>query len=410
MILQHKKYKANVVLAASALGAIAAAPFSAGFWGGMVHHGFMAAMVGGLADWFAVTALFRKPLNISYRTEIIIRSRERIFGELIDFIGGDLLSPANIMRIVEKYDTSRMVVAYMEENDGINKTRNFLNSAAADCLPKLDTAELAEKAAEIAASSVDSLSSSRLLADVLEAALERGGADSVVDFLAGELRAFILDEEFKKMLAAAIDDMKREYEGEKSRRQIVSMLLAVSSERLAEAAQKKLIALISDFQSEGSEGKQKLYDWCRKKLFMLRESASVNLRLNEYIKHNLKSWLNLAALLDEYKEKGIKEDTDFVGSLIYDKVQLLKENPKVSRRVDDSLKRGVASFLREQHKNIMGIVDEKLRAFSDERLIEFIETRVGDDLQMIRINGSLVGALVGMALFVINYLVEGAWL
>ena len=69
-----KKYKATVALAISVLGAGATMswPASYGFWGGMLHNGFLAATIGGMADWFAVTAIFRKPLGISYKTEIII--------------------------------------------------------------------------------------------------------------------------------------------------------------------------------------------------------------------------------------------------------------------------------------------------------------------------------------------------
>ena len=75
-----KKYKATIALAISVAGAAGTAGLAkAGFWGGMLHNGFLAATIGGMADWFAVTALFRKPLGISYRTEIIIRNRLSVY-------------------------------------------------------------------------------------------------------------------------------------------------------------------------------------------------------------------------------------------------------------------------------------------------------------------------------------------
>ena len=111
-----KKHKANIALAISILGA--GATFSvanAGFLGGMLHNGFLAASIGGLADWFAITALFKKPLGISYRTDIIIRNRQRIMDAITDLISHDLLSSDNVMQFVNRQDTSRFVAGVIEK-------------------------------------------------------------------------------------------------------------------------------------------------------------------------------------------------------------------------------------------------------------------------------------------------------
>ena len=107
--MQHisKKYKATAALAVSVAGAIGTSSLAqAGLLGGMVHNGFLASTVGGLADWFAVTALFRKPLGISYRTEIIVRNRQRIMQAVVDFAANDLLASANIMKFVNQQDVA----------------------------------------------------------------------------------------------------------------------------------------------------------------------------------------------------------------------------------------------------------------------------------------------------------------
>ena len=71
-----KKTQATLVLVIMFLGFIATYKLDS-FWGLLLNHGFLAALIGGLADWFAVTALFRKPLGfISYRTEILPRNRD----------------------------------------------------------------------------------------------------------------------------------------------------------------------------------------------------------------------------------------------------------------------------------------------------------------------------------------------
>ena len=122
----NKKTMAGTALGISLLGAASTAPISTGsFLGGLVHHGFLAASIGGLADWFAVTALFRKPLGISYRTEILTRNRQRIMQAVVDFAGNDLLNEDNIMQYVEQKNLSEMLVTYLESNERKNIMNNI---------------------------------------------------------------------------------------------------------------------------------------------------------------------------------------------------------------------------------------------------------------------------------------------
>ena len=79
----QKKNKANLALGISAAGLLGTLSLSGGFLPGLFHHGFLAATIGGLADWFAVTAIFRKPLGISYRTDILRRNRGKYRADII---------------------------------------------------------------------------------------------------------------------------------------------------------------------------------------------------------------------------------------------------------------------------------------------------------------------------------------
>ena len=80
-------YKATILLVIVAIGFFLTYPFNNTFAGGLLSSVFGAAMIGGLADWFGVSALFRKPLGIPFKTEIIPRNREKIFNALSDMVG-----------------------------------------------------------------------------------------------------------------------------------------------------------------------------------------------------------------------------------------------------------------------------------------------------------------------------------
>ena len=83
-------------------------------------------------------------------------------------------------------------------------------------------------------------------------------------------------------------------------------------------------------------------------------------------------------------------------------------NKSLQRRADLAFKRVMEKELKDHHAFITQMVKERLEEFSDDELIAFVESRVDDDLQMIRINGSVVGSLAGMMLYLIAYFVEKA--
>ena len=85
-------------------------------------------------------------------------------------------------------------------------------------------------------------------------------------------------------------------------------------------------------------------------------------------------------------------------------LQRFVENDEWQARVDGAIKAWMAQELETNHSVITALIEERLNGLSDEELVEFTEEKVADDLQMIRINGSVVGALAGMALSVVVYL------
>ena len=123
----QKKNKANLALGLSAAGFLGTFALPGGFVAGMVHHGFLAATIGGLADWFAVTAIFRRPLGISYRTDILRRNRPRIMEALVTYTSDDLLSTENIMAVLEKQDTAQLLTAYFIHRGGRERVQQVVD-------------------------------------------------------------------------------------------------------------------------------------------------------------------------------------------------------------------------------------------------------------------------------------------
>ena len=146
----QNKTKATLTLAACASVAAGTLPLAnSGFFFGLINHGFIAATIGGLADWFAVTALFHKPLGISYRTEILKRNRKRISDAVIEFVGDDLLNTKNIMETLKDENAAKLLIDFLENYNGRLKIKILVNEICDEVFANIDFEKISKKVAPI---------------------------------------------------------------------------------------------------------------------------------------------------------------------------------------------------------------------------------------------------------------------
>ena len=154
----QNKTKATLTLTACASLAAGTLPLAnSGFLFGLLNHGFIAATIGGLADWFAVTALFHKPLGISYRTEILKRNRKRISDAVIEFVGEDLLNTKNIMETLKDENAAKLLIEFLESYNGRKKVKELVNEILGETFLKIDTKKLSKEVAPLIESEIKKL-------------------------------------------------------------------------------------------------------------------------------------------------------------------------------------------------------------------------------------------------------------
>ena len=137
-MISTNKNKAAITLALVFIGFAASLPFSRYFAGALLASGFAAALVGGLADWFAISALFRRPLGIPFRTAVIPRNRERISQAIIDMVEKELLTRENIKATLYSYDVAALILNYLVNYGGKQHIIDLLTRISGDVLPKLN--------------------------------------------------------------------------------------------------------------------------------------------------------------------------------------------------------------------------------------------------------------------------------
>ena len=398
-----KKYKATAALAISMAGAAGTTGIAhTGFLGGMVHNGFLAATIGGLADWFAITALFHKPLGISYRTEIIVRNRQRIMQAVVDFAADDLLGADNIMRFVSQQDLGKFLGDFVEHY-GQRRLMPYIGSICQLVQEQLDAKSLAQEIAPVVHDIAGEKFLSQVARDMLEGLSDKEMSRRLIHVLAAGMEELLKDKELQKLIAGHIEQLLQEYSDESTSRSFLMGMLGLSGEMLAEQLWKKAHRWLESL-AEDADTEKKAAAWLSDKLVELGqkpESMQVltNILQKKLTQEKIESMVE--ELLENILSRGVLAEQ--LGRFIQESMEKFARDSQWQQRADIWLKSWLAEEIHSRHDVIVNMIQERLGKLSDEELVEFTESKVADDLQMIRINGSVVGSLVGMALYAIVY-------
>ena len=406
----RKENQANLALAVSVLGVIGTAGQGTSLFAATLHHGFLAATIGGLADWFAVKAIFGRPLGISHRTDILRRNRGRIMESLVRFSSDDLLSKKNIMDVVEREKIGELLVEYLQHRGG----RERLIEAAVDILrhvaSDVDSRHISKELAPYVIQAFHALPLEESFAELLDVLTEEPHADRIFNILIRMGLQLIQTQVFQDMLRENIASIRTEYEGDGMVRAFVlsffddEMIAAWLTARLEEILRS---AMVTDDRRH-REGVQALVSF----VVSLRSDPSLYEALHRYKVHVIEH-IDVESILFDFIEHRMKGNHPFwvpyVKELLNEKIDLFVHSESWQNRADRWMKDLAAEEVGKHHGMIASFIREYLNQKSDDELISFVEGKVHTDLQMIRVNGAIVGAFVGMALSLVVTFAERMW-
>ena len=375
---------------------------------GFVRAFAEAAMVGGLADWFAVTALFRHPLGLPIpHTAIIPRNKDRIGDSLATFLRDNFLIPSVVARRMRRLDLAGAAGRFLTAPAiGAGGDRGRLRVGAsrliADVVGALDAERLGGMIRTAAAQRLRALDVAPLLGQALDAAIEKDRhmplLDSAIDWLGRTLTAN--EDILRAMISARAGSVLR-WTGldETLSTKIVAGLYKLIDEVAADPAH--------PLRAKAVEG---LVDLARR----LREDAGLQARVNRLKDEIIDNpavgrWLDglwgqaRAALL-----KGAR-DPDAVmagrlGEALAQLGQTLQSDSGPARTINLFARRAVVGIAASYGDGLVRLVSDTVRGWDAITVTRRLEQAVGRDLQYIRVNGTLVGGLVGLGLHVVDVL------
>ena len=376
-------------------------------------------MVGGLADWFAVVALFRRPLGLPIpHTAIIPRNRAKIEQAIVGMVN-TLLPPETIIARIAQLDLVGRFIAFWGEETKKKWLLNILARTLHTILGRIDVKPAAQILHEFGKAAVAgwapriSKEVSVYLADKYDK------ADSVPE----KLFALCIQalSNFVRSRGSA-DFLKRALEELLDRVTLTAWLKwfgVLSVHDLSE----KIIFLVSkqlDLEAKKEpnllrNGYKQLYKDLTRQLNNPRSHTSLTLDRWWDGVVNGKETLNLfEKYLDHYIVDAL-EDLEEDESQIQLHIELALSRLVENLKTDDESRNHAAlwvnqhlsSFVLSNHGNIAQIVRDTLQKnFSNEKLVNWIEDKVGGDLQYIRLNGALVGGLVGVVIHLVKTVIS----
>ena len=406
----QKENQANLALALSVIGAIGTAGQGGSLALTTIHHGFLAATIGGLADWFAVKAIFGRPLGISHRTDILRRNRARIMDSLVRFSADDLLSKENIMDVVEREKIGALLVEYLQHRGG----RERLVEAAVDILrhvsSDVDSRSIAKELTPYVIQALHALPLEESFAELLDVLTEEPHADRIFNMLIRMGLRLVRTQVFQDMLHENIASIRTEYERDGMIRAFVLSFFddAMIAEWLTVRLEEILTCATALDDRRHRDGVQALVSF----VTGLRANPKLYEELHRYKIHVIEQ-LEIETILTDFIEHRMKGSHPFwvpyVKELLNEKIDIFVHSEAWQNRADRWMKDLAAGEVEKHHEMIADFVREYLNQKSDDELITFVEGKVHTDLQMIRVNGAIVGAFVGMGLSLIVTFAERMW-
>lgn len=407
--------KANIALGLSVVGLTAAYPFQSSFWGGLLTSGCSAALVGGLADWFAVNALFRRPLGVPagkvFRTEIIPRNRERIFQALSSMVENELLSQETLKNKLETYDFSAPAIAIWSTLDK-DRFQLMLTQCLWQIQESLIVSSMDLENESVALLEQESLRHEQVIPFVEKAlvnVLESEEGKETISALLENLSHWVQDTEVHLWLSRWLEKSIERYISQNPSRRFLAMFLPEPS-KLALNIQNQLTDYLLEDQTT-----TEVLEWLKNLVntsgyitdYLTESITDIQTDNNPSITSNLYSKIRQSLTADLVEKLQAPEGTFVISKQLLrsleEGVLALSESQEKRDRFNKYVQGALIPLLVNKHRKIGEIVQEGLEKYSNEMLVELIESKAGDDLQMIRINGSVVGGLAGMLIYLVSH-------
>ncbi len=404
--LQKMKRMATGLLVFAALVFVVTSIFESRYpWLGYVRATAEAAMVGAIADWFAVTALFRYPMGVRIpHTAIIPNRKERIGKSLGSFVQNNFLSPPVLLARIRGANVARKIAEWMADP----QHADTVGKHAADGVKGLVEVLRDEEVQEI----------------IEQSLMSRVRATQVAPLMGNVLSVVTADNRHQELLDSAIRlferlfDENRDALRDKIRRETPWwMPTAVDDQiynKIVRSVENTLHEVTSDpahpLRGRFNEAMGEFVERLKSSPEMITRGEAFK---EEVLQHpavrgfSASIWADVKSSVLAHSADPQSEFRRRVAQAVSRKAASLLEDEELLEKVNGWVERTVLYIVEQYRHEVAGLIETTVAAWDPEDTTQKIELQIGRDLQYIRINGTLVGGLVGLLIYTVSQFFGG---
>jgi uncharacterized membrane-anchored protein YjiN (DUF445 family) len=398
---RHRTYATGLLVLMAAL-TLYSYKIPQDWWSGLLQSAAKAGFVGGIADWFAITALFRHPLGIPIpHTAIIPNQRERLGRALGRFVANHVFTSDEVSHVLSNLDLPGIVHRFLADPAAAHPAAVGL----AGMLPKLLTSVEDGRARRLMTRMTPRIlggaGAGKVVASALHNLVDGGRHQEMFGFLLAQMKTALAGRE--SALRYAIEDRVREQAGG-----FVGWMVGAS---IARRVLWLVSAELDKMSPDGSDLRIAFDEWIRREINRMEtdpaRAAEVGAAIRRLVSNEtVQAWLwdvwgRLRHALEDDLKRPNGRTVAYMKAALANMGTILEEDPVARARLQKAVQEVVASLLPAAQLRIAEFITSVVAHWDADTITDRLELRIGKDLQFIRMNGTIVGFIIGGLLFVV---------
>ncbi|MGE8077493.1 DUF445 domain-containing protein [Peribacillus loiseleuriae] len=388
------------------LGFIATAPFQGSFWVELLHGGFEAGLVGGLADWFAVTALFRHPLGIPIpHTALLPNNRKRMTNGLVSMLKNDWLSKESIQEKVKQIPLTEKLIAILDKQIHTDKFRKGIIKLITQMIRYIEIEKITPFVKKQILSTLSKMEMSKFLQLVSSQLLNEQFDKKALDHILIKAETWLRKEQTSQRLGTVSMNVLSKIEADGMLQfALKSIQSLLTEEKLGNIVQNLLLSVIKSLQYENEPNREALISYIRNEIQGINDNKDVLVSIEKWKGQLLAKWepdQTITESLQQIQKSALDlvEDHEFIDMYLIPLMNHILDNIKEnSADIDNWIQKQIIILVENNHEQIGNLVQENLDKLDNDTLIDMMENNIGKDLQWIRVNGAVCGFIIGILL------------
>ncbi|MBU3075976.1 DUF445 domain-containing protein [Clostridium estertheticum] len=404
-----------------------------------------AALVGAIADWFAITALFKEPFLvgkipiIASHTAIISKNRIIIVNAVASMVQNELLSEKILKNKIEEINIADRLIEFIDKNIKIkSQLYEKLIDFFIEKLVNIDSLKLALSLETNLKQKIEPIEISVYIDKAITFGVQSDEFKEIFNIILDNVIEYINREETIEILNVFANEILKKESNNIFMKKIIGILEsvnAINTSDITRSILKQSNNLLINLKDEDDVLRLEIFEQIKQLLEKATTDDYVKIGINEWkiriIKEiSLKGYLNIIiqnviAIISEKQvylnndylngsdkfEKGLLAKQDVISIISWIRTELqksfnnIKNDSNNKKTMDDFIKKSIFKFIESKYQNVGDIVKQVLNNMDDNSLNNFVIKKAGNELHGIRINGCVVGALFGGFVFALTHLI-----